>query len=382
MTTVNSPAPKPEDNRLRQQVELLRLPANHVNRSSWARTAAWLFLLVLFLAGGSAFYWNRDWFLAKEEPAGPPPKAPSPKNEIVLESKGYVVPVHRIQVGPKINGMITKLHVMEGMRVKKDDVLAELEDIDYKAERDRATAMLDSAKKRLEELERGFRPQEKEQAKAELAEADAQKDQLELEFKRTEALREKNVRTVEEYEITQSKLLAMRQRVEKLRNAVELILEGPRIEKIEVARAEVALAKADLAKAQWRLENCTIRAPISGTILTKNAEEGNIVNPIAFQGSFSLCDMADLSDLEIDLSIQERDIAGIFKGQTCKVRTEAYPNKIYNGRVSRLMPIADRAKGAIPVRVKVDVPTEEEGVFLKPEMGAIVSFYASELDKP
>lgn len=376
------PAPQPDENKLRQQVELLRLPADRVNRSSRGRTAAWLFLFVLFVAGGSTLYWNRERFLAKEEPAGPPPQAPAPKTEIVLESKGYVVPVHRIQVGPKINGMITKLHVMEGMRVKKDDVLAELEDIDYKAERDRAAAMLEAAKKRLEELERGFRPQEKEEAKAELAEADAQKDQLELEFKRTEALREKNVRTVEEYELTQSRLLAIRQRVEKLRNALELILEGPRVERIEVARADVALAKADLAKAQWRLDNCTIRAPISGTILTKNAEEGNIVNPIAFQGSYSLCDMADLSDLEIDLSIQERDVAGIFKGQTCKVRTEAYPKKIYNGRVSRLMPIADRAKGAIPVRVKVDVPVEEEGVFLKPEMGAIVSFYASELDKP
>ena len=64
--------------------------------------------------------------------------------------------------------------------------------------------------------------------------------------------------------------------------------------------------------------NCTIRAPISGTILKKNAEEGNIVNPIAFNGSFSLCDMADLSDLEVDLSIQERDIARIFPGQKCK----------------------------------------------------------------
>ncbi|MHB8971332.1 MAG: hypothetical protein ACYC3X_18785 [Pirellulaceae bacterium] len=54
-------------------------------------------------------------------------------------------------------------------------------------------------------------------------------------------------------------------------------------------------AEAELAKAKWRLDNCTIRAPISGTILRKNAEEGNIVNAIAFNGSYSLCEMADLS---------------------------------------------------------------------------------------
>ncbi len=61
-------------------------------------------------------------------------------------------------------------------------------------------------------------------------------------------------------------------------------------------------------------------------------------------------------------------------GQKCKIRTEAYPERIYEGFVSRLMPIADRNKAAIPVRVKVNVPREEEGVYLKPDMTAMVSF--------
>jgi multidrug resistance efflux pump len=162
--------------------------------------------------------------------------------------------------------------------------------------------------------------------------------------------------------------------VQRLKFALTLMEEGPRIERKEAARAQVRQAQAELAKAEWRLGNCVIRAPISGTILKKNAEEGNIVNPIAFNGSFSLCDMADLSDLEVDLTIQERDISKVFKGQKCKVRAEAFPDRVYDGYVSRLMPIADRAKGAIPVRVKVAVPAEEEGVYLKPEMGALVSF--------
>jgi RND family efflux transporter MFP subunit len=140
------------------------------------------------------------------------------------------------------------------------------------------------------------------------------------------------------------------------------------------AAATVKLAEAELAKAKWMLDNCIIRAPISGTILKKNAEEGSLVNPIALQGFYSLCEMADLADLEIDLTIQERDISRIFKGQKCKIRAEAFPDRVYEGYVSRLMPTADRAKGAIPVRVKVAVPASEEGVYLKPEMGAIVSF--------
>jgi multidrug resistance efflux pump len=299
-----------------------------------------------------------------------------PGQEIVLESKGYIIPARQILVSPKVNGMIVKLQVQEGLRVKKGAVLAELEDIDYKADRDRASALLESARRRLEELQNGFRKEEIRQAREELDESRSQLQQLEAEYKRNKTLREQNVRTAEEYEITESKYLGMKHRIERLTNALALMEQGPRIERIQVAKAEVQQAEAELAKAEWRLSNCTIRAPISGTILKKNAEEGNIVNSIAFNGSFSLCEMADLADLEVDLSIQERDISRIFKGQKCKVRAEAFPDRVYEGEVSRLMPIADRAKGAVPVRVKVAVSPEEEGVYLKPEMGAVVSFLA------
>ena len=84
--------------------------------------------------------------------------------------------------------------------------------------------------------------------------------------------------------------------------------------------------------------------------------------------------MADLSDMEVELTIQERDISRVSPGQKCRVRADAFPDRVYSGHVSRIMPIADRAKGAVPVRVKLDIPREEEGVYLKPEMGAVVSF--------
>ena len=139
------------------------------------------------------------------------------------------------------------------------------------------------------------------------------------------------------------------------------LLESSRGKKVAAAEAEVRQAEADLVKARWRLDNCKIRAPIDGTILKKNAEEGNLVNPIAMNGSFSLCDLADLSDLEVELTIEERDISKVAPGQKCKIRTDAYPDRIYEGVVSRLMPIADRNKAAIPVRVKVAVPRGGRG---------------------
>src|SRR5262249_22709892 len=104
-------------------------------------------------------------------------------------------------------------------------------------------------------------------------------------------------------------------------------------------------------------------------------EEGNVINQLSLNLKGSICDMADLSDIEVDLTIQERDVAKVYKGQRCRIRSEAFQDRIYNGFVSRLMPIGDRAKGAVPVRVKVDVPKEEQGQYLKPDMGVIVSFF-------
>src|SRR5262245_12193487 len=296
------------------------------------------------------------------------------KADVVLEAKGYIVPAHQILVSPKVNGMIVKLNVEEGRRVNKGDILAVLESTDYGADCERAKANARLMREKLRELENGNRPEEIQEAEADLNEAEALVPQLEAEYKRTAELRRRSSATQQEFELSESKYLAQFRRVEKLRYALKLMQLGPRQERIDVARAELAQAEADVVKAEWRLGNCTIRAPITGTILKKNAEEGNIVNPIAFNGSFSLCDMADLSDLEVDLAIQERDIAVVQVGQKCRVRAEAYPTRIYEGYVDRLMPIADRAKGAVPVRVKVQVPPDEEGVYWKPEMGAIVTF--------
>jgi HlyD family secretion protein len=298
-------------------------------------------------------------------------------DRVALESKGYIIPAHQILVSPKVSGMLVALDIEEGRRVAKGDVLARIETTEYDADLQRAQANVDLAERRLDELISGNRPEEKEQARADLNEADENVQKLRAQWERSRKLREKKTISDETYDEAESAFQMAEHRATRLRHAFDLMMIGPRKERIDQARAEVALAKADLMKSQWRMDNTTVRAPITGTILKKNAEEGNIVNPVAFNGSFSLCDMADLSDLEVDLSIQERDIARVFRGQKCDVTADAFPTRRYEAVVDRLMPIADRAKGAVSVRVKVRVPSEEEGVFLKPDMAALVRFYGS-----
>jgi HlyD family secretion protein len=330
LATVKSEA----DEQLTQRVRSLRLPQQSAAGSGGHRL---LWALCLLLAGSTAvlgylLYVRPKMPEAAKEtasqgiaPTGSLPAssaAMASSGEFALESKGYIIPAHQILVSPKVNGMVVELRIIESQRVRKGETLAKLEDTEFRTDRDRSKANLGQAKVRLARCE--------------------------LDYARAKELLPKHAISHSDFD------LAMGQRDE--------------------AAAAVRLVEAELAKAEWRLDNCIIRAPISGTILKKNAEEGSLVNPVAMQGFYSLCEMADLSDLEVDLTIQERDISKVFKDQKCKVRAEAFPDRVYDGYVSRLMPTADRAKGAIPVRVKVKVPSAEEGVYLKPEMGALVSF--------
>src|SRR5438552_10132044 len=176
-----------------------------------------------------------------------------------------------------------------------------------------------------------------------------------------------------DYEQARAKMEAARARYEE-------IVASPQLSKAQraAAKVELSVAEVTMQKAKHFLDQTIVRAPISGTVLIKSAGEGNLVNPRLPHLKASLCEIADLSDLEVELTIQERDLSKISKGQRCRVRSEAYPDRVYQGSVSRLMPIADRAKGALPVRVKVKVPKGEEGQYFRPEMAVVVSLLAKD----
>ncbi len=385
---------------LKERVRSLRLPQKHREPPRGSRTALVLLSVCCFGLTCVALFLGFEYYrmsntlaeFDKEHPRGAGGvggklsdlhlgEESTGRNEqvassgdVALERKGNMIPVHQIMISPKVSGMIESLNIEEGKHVNKGDILAQLETVDYRADYNHALANYESCWQHWLELYSGSRPEEIRSAKAKLDEMQAQKEQLYLDFKRNTRLTGSNAVAARDYEQAVSAYKSMERRCVQLRQDYELMLEGPRAEKVAAAWADVQQSNADVAKCKWRLDNCAIRAPISGTILIKRAELGNLVNPVAMQGSFSLCDMADLSDLEVELDIEERDIARVHKGQLCKVRPEAFPNRLYEGYVSRLMPQANRSKSAVPVRVKVQIPKEEEGVYLKPEMGVVVSF--------
>src|SRR5205823_3587873 len=135
-----------------------------------------------------------------------------------------------------------------------------------------------------------------------------------------------------------------------------------------IAQARAEVAQAQVALAQYRLQCTVVRAPANGTVLAKRADVGTLINPSAFQVPASLCDLADLRTMDVELWVQEKDLTRVALGQQCRIRLVAFPNAACRGRVARLLPIADRARGAVGIRVRVESPEKEES--LRPEMSA------------
>src|SRR5581483_2457961 len=221
-----------------------------------------------------------------------------------LESKGYIVPISTIQVSPLVGGRVLKLNFKEGDMVKAGTFLAQIETTEFQSDYDKVAAQIKSAQARLDELTK-YRDDEINQAKAELDDVKAQRDQLFIAYQRGMSLRETRALAQQEYEQAEYSYKSMDQRMRRLQFAYDLLRKGPRDARIAAAQAELDQYRAEQVKAKWRLDNTTITAPIDGIILSKKAEEGNYVNPSAFSNglSASICEMADLARMEVDLSI-------------------------------------------------------------------------------
>jgi multidrug efflux pump subunit AcrA (membrane-fusion protein) len=317
---------------------------------------------------------------------------------IQLEVKGYLVPARQFAVSPiDVGGKIIKLNFVEGMFYKEGEILAEIDPASYNAvvEETKAAHMatqsrLKAAEARLRELDpKNILIEEEQQLEQELAEAKANELRAKQEIDRLKAISNTTAVAAREVQQAQADYDAAAARSLRLKASLALLRRGVRQPKLDAAQADVEAARNDeaaahqrLIQAQWRFGNCTIRMPIAATVLSKKAELYNLVNPLAFGAtSGSICDVADLSDLEVDIEIPERDISKLKVGQACRVRADAFPERTYEGKLDRIMPIANRAKSIVNVRVKVMLPEDERktpGMYLKPEMGAVVSFMADE----
>ena len=262
--------------------------------------------------------------------AAPAPARPAadqpPPGEVVLTVSGYIINRERIELSPRFMGQVTWIGVKKGDAVTNGQVLVLLDDAEYRAQEREVEGRIASARVGVE------------RARIELA--------------RIESLAQANIETQRSLDLARLDVAA--------------------------AEADVRTLEAQLQRIRTWLDWTVIRAPINGVVLEKLVDPNELVTPQSFGGtrgpSTALVSLGDPGDLQVEIDLNENDLAKVFLGQRCRVSPEAYLDRSYDGVVAEIAPEASRQKGTLQIKVQIKAPDR----FLTPELSAKVDFLAGE----
>jgi len=304
----------------------------------------------------------------------------------VLSATGYIVAHHTINVNSKVTGRLEWIGVEKGDKVKEGQVLVRLENQEFQAAYEQARGAQENARAYLEELQHGSRPQEIQQAQHNLDEARATLANDKITLDRTKELAASGVVSKQQLDDATAKFEADQQRANSLDQTFSMAKIGPRAEEITRAQGALAQAQGQLDYAKSQLDATIIRAPVTGTILDRTAEKGELItaqfaSAAAGGPQGSVVSLADLNDLQVELDIAQADFARLGPDQKGIVTTDAYPDKQYDGKIAQISPEANRQKATVQVKVQVLNPGKYADVQLRPEMNATVRFLANDPPK-
>jgi RND family efflux transporter MFP subunit len=259
----------------------------------------------------------------------------------LLNASGYVVPQRKSSVAAKATGRLVALYVEEGNKIKKDQIIAQLENEDLSASRKQALANVDVSRAAYE------------QARAELNDA-------QVSFERQKQLLSKELVAKSDYDTAEA----------RYKKTVAAVAS---------ADASIKAAQAALSGVDVSLEYTRIRAPFDGVVLTKNADVGDIVTPLgaAANAKSAVVTIADMASLQVETDVSESSIEKLKPGQPCEIQLDAVPDTRFSGTIYMIVPTADRSKATVMVKVRFNTIDSR----ILPEMSAKVAFLSREVKK-
>jgi len=299
--------------------------------------------------------------------------------------------VTEANVGFKISGRVTELAVDEGDHVQKGQVLARLDDAELASKVAEGRAALKESLSRLAELRSGSRPQEIEQAKANVRSQEAETIRLKKDYERAEWLYKNGAISTAQFDAAKSAFETRAAVEASSRETLSLVREGPRKEDIDAAEHRVEEARASLRTSEDKLEDAVIAAQTPGVILRKDVEVGEVV-----AAGTPVFTIGDLSSPWIKVYVPEPQMTLVKLGQKALVTTDTYEGatyryrgKTYRGWVSYISNEAEftpknvqtqeeRVKLVYGVKVRVEDPDQD----LKPSMPADVRIQLKGLASP
>jgi RND family efflux transporter MFP subunit len=320
----------------------LRIDDHHRSGGSWGKRLAIFFGLLVVLSGltGAVFaLWNQKPVV---EVVTVQKSTNNGGREALLNASGYVTPRRRATIAAKITGRVTAVFFDEGTHVSEGQLLATLDDSDVR--------------KALEAAKADYAA-----SQAAIADYEVQLRNAKIQLRRAEQLQNAGVQTQEQLDNAKT-------------NADSLDA------KIALAKSQVISSETRIQEAQQAVDNCTIRAPYTGIVVSKDAQVGEMVSPVSAGGGFTRTGIATIVDMnsnEIEVDVNEFFIARVQPGQPVTAILDAYPDWEIPSRVRTIIPSADRQKATVKVRVS----------FLKldprilPDMGIKVTFLGAEQKK-
>jgi len=305
-------------------------------RNNGERSSVWRIVMVavfVVVLGIFAFLFVRAKTpvveLATAKPAGESSAA------ALLNASGYVTPRRRATVAAKITARVVEMLADEGMVVQAGQVLARLDDSDAQKRLATARTGLDVARANVPVLE------------VNLANA-------ERELQRQQDLEKEGVASVQALDLART-----------TRDGLKAQLAA--------AHEEVRQGQANVATAEQDVENCTVRAPFAGIVVSKDAQPGEMVSPVSAGSGYTrtgIATIVDMDSLEIEVDVNESYIARVTPAQRVVATLDAYPDWQIPARVRTVIPTADRQKATVKVRISFEALDPR----ILPDMGVKVAF--------
>jgi RND family efflux transporter MFP subunit len=260
------------------------------------------------------------------------------KAEALLNASGYITPRRRATVAAKVTGRVEQIYAEEGLHVKSGQVLATLDC-------SQPNAALTSARS------------DRDATAAALADLEVQSANADREAVRAQGLHTAGV-------ISPQALDTAKTTAESLHSKIALTKE-----QVRAADSRIGVAKEDA-------DNCIVRAPFDGIVVSKDAQRGEVVSPISAGGGFTrtgIATLVDMKSLEIEVDVNESYIARVQQGQRVSATLDAYPDRELPASVRTVIPTADRQKATVKVRIAFDKLDDT----ILPDMGVKVAFLSA-----
>ncbi len=248
-----------------------------------------------------------------------------------LSATGDIVPLWQVDLFPKVSGYLERIHVNLGDSVPQGRVIAQIDQTEFSQKVGEVEAKVAQARAHLVELQAGSRPEELRQAKESVRQAQSRFDNAKLQRERVEALFKRQVISKKEMDLAEMEHTVAEAQLAASQEHLKLVEEGARAEVKEAAQAKLKEMEAILAQERVRLQHTQIIAPFNGEISRRYVDVGALVSP-----STPLVNLVHTETLKVVANVLEKDISLLKLGMKVKIKTESFPDKVFEGKISRI----------------------------------------------